>query len=379
MIVHKLRWTSPLGWSTVRGDGAPIAPHLLLLFGARAALQDSDALATLRARYPDARMVGCSTAGEICGTDVSDDAIVAAVVQFEHTRMRITTLPLTSMEESRHVGEALAESLAAEDLVHMLVLSEGIRVNGSALLDGLRSRLPATVLVTGGLAADGAQFEQTCVCVDGSCAGHAVAAIGLYGDRLQVGHGSLGGWDAFGPERVITRSNGNVLYELDGAPALELYKSYLGNDASDLPSSGLRFPLSVRGEAGAKGVVRTILGVDEAAGSLTFAGDVPQGHLAQLMKSSVNRLVDGAQGAATASHEALAGLNAELAILISCVGRKLVMNQRVEEEVEIVRDVLGEEAVMVGFYSYGEIAPFSGLSSCELHNQTMTITTFCER
>jgi len=363
----------------MRGDNALIAPQLVLLFGARAALQESDALAKLRARYPDARIVGCSTAGEICGTDVSDDTIVAAVVQFEHTRMRIAALPLTSMEESRDVGEALAETLAADDLVHMLVLSEGIRVNGSALLDGLRSRLPAKVLVTGGLAADGAQFEQTSVCVDGSCSGLTVAAIGLYGDRLQVGHGSLGGWDAFGPERVITRSEGNVLYELDGAPALELYKSYLGDDASDLPISGLRFPLGVRGEAGAKGVVRTILGVDDAAGSLTFAGDVPQGHLAQLMKSSVNRLVDGAQGAATSSHEALAGLNAELAILISCVGRKLVMNQRVEEEVEIVRDVLGDEAVMVGFYSYGEIAPFSGLSSCELHNQTMTITTFCER
>ncbi len=363
----------------MRGDHAPLAPQLVLLFGARAAIQESDALPTLRARYPDARLVGCSTAGEICGTDVTDETIVAAVVQFEHTQVRVAHLPLNSMEDSHRVGEALATSLRADDLVHVLVLSEGLQVNGSALLAGLREQLPAEVLVTGGLAADGAQFEQTCVCVDGGCTGRAVAAIGLYGNRLQVGHGSLGGWDAFGPERVITRSTGNILYELDGAPALELYKSYLGRHASDLPSSGLLFPLSVRSAKGEHGVVRTILGVDEAAGSLTFAGDVPQGHLARLMKSNVDRLVDGAQGAASASLEAVGSTPPELAILISCVGRKLVLKQRVEEEVESVRDVLGDDAVLVGFYSYGEIAPFSGSTACELHNQTMTITTLRER
>jgi len=378
MLVHKLQWTPPSGWRTVRGNDSPIAPQLLLLFGARAALEESDAVATLRARYPGARLVGCSTAGEICGTDVTDDTIAAAVVQFEHTPVRVAELPLPSMDASSRVGEALAEALHADDLTHVFVLSEGLQVNGSELLAGLRRRLPSHVLVTGGLAADGADFARTCVCIDDRCAGQVVAAIGLYGDRLRVGHGSLGGWDAFGPERVITRSAGNVLYELDGAPALELYKSYLGPHASELPSSGLLFPLSVRASHGESGVVRTILGVDEAAGSLTFAGDVPQGHLAQLMKANVDRLVDGAQGAAGAALEAMGNTTPDLAILISCVGRKLVLKQRVEEEVESVRDVLGADTLLIGFYSYGEIAPFSGSTVCELHNQTMTITTFRE-
>jgi hypothetical protein len=378
MLVHKLQWTPPSGWRTVRGNDIPIAPQLLLLFGARAALEESDAVATLRARYPGARLVGCSTAGEICGTDVTDDTIAAAVVQFEHTSVRVAELPLPSMDASSRVGEALAEALHADDLTHVFVLSEGLQVNGSELLAGLRRRLPSHVLVTGGRAADGADFARTCVCIDDRCAAQVVAAIGLYGDGLRVGHGSLGGWDAFGPERVITRSAGNVLYELDGAPALELYKSYLGPHASELPSSGLLFPLSVRASHGESGVVRTILGVDEAAGSLTFAGDVPQGHLAQLMKANVDRLVDGAQGAAGSALEAMGNTTPDLAILISCVGRKLVLKQRVEEEVESVRDVLGADAPLIGFYSYGEIAPFSGSTVCELHNQTMTITTFRE-
>jgi len=206
-----------------------------------------------------------------------------------------------------------------------------------------------------------------------------VAAVGFYGNRLRIGYGSMGGWDSFGPDRLVTRAEANVLYELDGSSALELYKRYLGPHAATLPASGLLFPLSLRGESGDQRVVRTILGIDVHAGSLIFAGDIPQGGYARLMKANVDRLIDGATGAATACHEPLGASTPSLAILISCVGRKLVLKQRTEEEVESVRNVLGAGAVLSGFYSYGEIAPFSSSAKCELHNQTMTITTFGER
>ena len=206
-----------------------------------------------------------------------------------------------------------------------------------------------------------------------------VGVVGLYGDRLRVGYGSMGGWDTFGPDRMITRSEGNVLFELDGEPALALYKRYLGEHAADLPASGLRFPLSLRNGSSENRVVRTILGVDEGKGSLTFAGDIPQGHHARLMKANVDRLIDGATGAATRSHEVVGSSSPELAVLISCVGRRLVLGQRIEEETESVRRVLGPDAAQCGFYSYGEIAPFTPSARCELHNQTMTITTFAER
>jgi hypothetical protein len=234
------------------------------------------------------------------------------------------------------------------------------------------------VAVTGGLAGDGERFQQTIVSCDGQTVDGAVAVVGFYGDRLRIGYGSMGGWDAFGPERLVTRSDGNILYELDGGSALELYKSYLGPHAKGLPSSGLLFPLSLRGDPGSPRLVRTILGVDEMQGSLIFAGDIPEGGYAQLMKANVDRLIDGAHGAAGACHDALGQNAPDLAVLISCVGRKLVMKQRVEEEVESVRDVLGAAARLTGFYSYGEIAPFLTSAKCELHNQTMTITTFAE-
>jgi len=138
------------------------------------------------------------------------------------------------------------------------------------------------------------------------------------------------------------------------------------------------FPLTVRADREGVGVVRTITAVDRAAGSLTFVGEVPSGHFARLMRANFDRLVDGAIGAAKTSLSALTGRSAELAILISCVGRKLVLKQRIEEEVEGVERVLGPKPVLTGFYSYGEISPFTPEARCELHNQTMTITTLAE-
>jgi len=195
---------------------------------------------------------------------------------------------------------------------------------------------------------------------------------------LQIGCGSMGGWDPFGPERLVTRSKANVLYELDGRSALDLYKTYLGEQAAGLPGTAMFFPLGMRRDDRDARVVRTILSVDEAAHSLTFAGDIPEGTHARLMTANFDHLVDGAMAAASTSLMASGGSAPDLALLISCVGRKVVMKQRIEEEVEGVGEVLGGTPALTGFYSYGEISPFTPGAPCELHNQTMTVTTLRE-
>jgi len=378
MIVEKRHWTAAGGWKVLRGALAPEDAQLVLVFGARTLLAEDHMRHAIRAFYPKARIVGCSTSGEIVGAEVADDSVVTLAMQFSRALVRVEHRALSNAEDSMSIGRQLAIALAEPELAHVLVFSDGIHVNGTALVNGLRSGLPAEVMVTGGLAGDGSNFEQTLILLDDECLDREVVAVGLYGESLKIGHGSLGGWDPFGPERVITRSRGNILYELDGAPALALYKSYLGLHANELPNSGLLFPLSIRESESARPLVRTILGIDEEAGSLTFAGDMPEGFRAQLMKANVDRLVDGAHGAALAAADESHSSPA-LALLISCVGRKLVLKQRVEEELEAVRDVLGDDVAMIGFYSYGEIAPASDSRCSELHNQTMTITTIDER
>lgn len=349
--------------------------RLVLAFGARERLAAE--WASIRGRYEGAVVLGCSTAGEILGTSVSDDSIAVAVTDFDATDLRAASTVLCEADGgSRGAGTRLARTLEGEGLRHVFVLSDGLNVNGSELVAGLVGELGAGVTVTGGLAGDGSLFAETSVGVGAEIGSGLVAAVGLYGPSIQVSSASLGGWDPFGPERVVTSSSGNVVFELDHQPALELYTRYLGEHAAELPGSALLFPLSVRIDGEGEPVVRTILGVDERTQSMTFAGNVPQGSLARLMKANFDRLIEGAAGAARAASK-VSG-SPELAILISCVGRKLVLKQRIEEEVEGVRDVVGPDTALVGFYSYGEISPFTPSARCELHNQTMTITTLSE-
>ena len=378
MRIEQRKWTEARGWTSEPLEAFRESAQLVLTFGATSILRERSLVEQVKTTYPGAHILGCSTAGEICGAQVSDDSLVTTAVSFEHTQLKGGQVKLSQVENSFQAGEYLARCLDPEGLVHVLVLSDGLAINGSDLVGGLTKHLPDRVTVTGGLAGDGERFEETLVFLDGVPEKNTIAALGLYGSRLKVGYGSLGGWDPFGPERLITRSKGNVLYEMDGRSALELYKKYLGEHAHGLPATGLLFPLSLRVKAGETGVVRTILSVNEQEQSMTFAGDVPEGAYARLMKANFDRLIDGAIGAAKTSYQAIGSTSPDLAVLISCVGRKLILRQRIEEEVEGVRDVLGEHTILTGFYSYGEISPFTPGAKCELHNQTMTITTFSE-
>lgn len=379
MKTAQLKFTAETDWQTIENPSTNFTPTLALIFGSTKLIKENVGVQKLKEKYPNTIFIGGTSAGEICGTSVVDDTIIATLIEFEKTTIKHVTKPVSNVEESFIVGEKIIEDLIAPDLKHVFVMSEGLHINGSELVRGLRSKLPAGVSATGGLAGDGANFSETFILDENGLAlSKSVSAIGFYGSSLSVSFGSMGGWDSFGVERLVTKSTNNVLYELDGKPALDLYKSFLGEHASNLPASGLLFPLNLRTEKDSEPVVRTILAVDEEKQSLTFAGDIPEGSYVRLMKANFDRLIEGAMGAAKGTLKSIKDENPSLAILISCVGRKLVLKQIIEEEVEGVQEILGTVPTLCGFYSYGEISPFSNDAKCELHNQTMTITTFKE-
>lgn len=350
-------------------------PDLLLLFGSVPQMTEPGLSDTLRAAFPKARQLGCSTAGEITSDGVDDGSCTITAVKFATTRLLAASTQLTGMADSFGAGERIGRQLAAVDLKTVLIFGPGVNINGSALVDGLTSIIGNAVPITGGLAGDGGAFKQTFTLGQEGVSEHGVVAIGLCGNALSFGHGSFGGWEPFGPARKVTRCEGNILYELDGEPALDIYKRYLGEHAQGLPASGLLFPFAMLGEDhNAIGLIRTILGVDEISGSLTLAGEINVNGYLKLMHASTDKLVNGAEAAAEAAKSLLEAPGESLAILVSCVGRKLVMGTRVDEEVEAVAEIFGSKAVLTGFYSYGEISPFTPGTSCKLHNQTMTIT-----
>ena len=373
MHARQSLWTAHQGWTGVSKGPA----DLLLAFGGTGAVTDKSLWNDVLRRHPGAIVLGCSTGGEIHGSDVLDESLSVTSLSFDRTRLRCAEAAVENAGGSFDAGAAIGKSLAASDLKTIFILSDGTRVNGSELIRGVRAHTGNKVVITGGLAGDGPRFGTTYVGLNDAPAPGRVAAVGFYGDAIAVGHGSAGGWDVFGPERRITRSKGNVLYELNGKPALDLYKHYLGEDAERLPGSALLFPLKVfPPDCPNEALTRTIVAIDETERTMTFAGDMPQGYSAQLMRGNFDRLIEGAADAA--NQAVLSSPGDRVAVLVSCIGRKLLLGQRICEEVEAVKDVFGDGTALTGFYSYGEVSPHAATDCAELHNQTMTITVFGE-
>lgn len=375
------QWSSADGWT----DPLPAAEsesekhNVLVLCFWSASIDPGPALADLRSAMPSAIVVGCSTAGHIVDREVTDWDFVATIVEFRDTEIRGTLVRVNGRDESRDAGMQLGKELLAMSETPpqaVLMLTDGLGIDGSHVTSGINVVMPAEVPISGGLAGDSARFEETFVTLNGETASSAAVAIGLWGENLVINHGVAGGWQPFGPQRVITKSEGAELLELDGQPALELYQRYLGDHADELPGSGLLFPLQISSPDGKQSLVRGVNDVDTVRKSMRFSGDIPVGWNAQLMRASIDRLVDGAINAANQSllQPAQEGT---LAFAVSCVGRRLVLRERAGEEIEACLQVLGDNVTLRGFYSYGEIAPVDGFVG--LHNQTMTLTTLAER
>nr|WP_315224659.1 FIST N-terminal domain-containing protein [uncultured Flavobacterium sp.] len=351
---------------------------LVLVFANRMQLELPEVIDAIRKEFPYEHLVFGSTAGEILDANVFDDSIVVTAIEFEKSTFAIKTDNIFNHnKDANALGQSLYEQIPKENLKHLFVLSEGSFVNGSSLIEGLENSIQNKVPISGGMCGDDAKFEKTLASYKEDPKEGEVVLIGFYGETLEISFSSFGGWSSFGPERIITRSEANVLYEIDGQPALDLYKKYLGDKANQLPQASLLYPLNVTPEGKSQAVVRTILNINNQDQSMILAGDAPENAKVQLMMASVDAIAEGASNAATLAMQNRIN-HPQLALLVSCVGRKLVMNQRVEEEIERVQEIIGNEVAITGFYSYGEMAPFSGNTFCELHNQTMTLTLISE-
>jgi hypothetical protein len=362
-------------------NGTAMADHsktqLVLGFGGKEIISTQAVYESLKLKFPEAHVVLCSTAGEIINKRVNDNSVSVAAIELEKTAIHPVGVNIRDYENSYEAGKALIRLINFENLSYILIISDGSTVNGSELVRGINELVNNRVPVTGGLAGDGTNFQSTVVGLNEKPSCGNIVAIPFYGKHFVVSHASMGGWEIFGPERTVTRSVANQLFEIEGQKALDLYKTYLGPYADELPGSALLFPLGIILNDNEEPIVRTILSIDQETGSMVFAGDIPVGSKVRFMKANFDKLVDAATTAAGQAFQKLSAAP-QLALLISCVGRKIILGKRTEEEVEAVANTFGSKTLLTGFYSYGEISPFNENAKCELHNQTMTITTFDE-
>ncbi|SFI51240.1 FIST signal transduction protein [Olleya namhaensis] len=351
---------------------------LVLVFGNRYMLEDKKVYEDIRQLFPDGHIVFASSCAEISSNTVNQDSITITAVEFEKSKFIIKTSNVLNTDlDSYKTGSDLIKQLPQEGLKYVFVVSEGSFINGSQLTKGMSSATEDNLVITGGLCGDDARFEKTLAAYNENPKEGELVAIGFYGDSLEISFSIHGGWTPFGPERIVTKSKDNILFELDGQPALDLYKKYLGDKAKDLPGAALLYPLNVTSTDESQSIVRSILNINEEENAVILAGDIKENSKVQLMMTNVDNIANASERAATQALQYRKN-KPELAILVSCIGRKLVLDQRVEEEIEEVIEVIGNDAVTTGFYSYGEIAPFHGETSCQLHNQTMTITLISE-
>lgn len=379
MKTVQLKKTKDSNWQYL-SEELQLENPLVLVFGNRYMLEDKNIYEEIKTLFKDGHIVFGSTSGDITSESVDDESITITAIQFEKSNFLIKTANVLNDAaeiNSFNTGKNLIAQFPEENLKHVFVVSEGSFINGSQLTQGMNAASDTNLVITGALCGDAARFEKTVSSYNENPKVGEIIAIGLYGESLEVSFSINGGWTPFGPERTVTKSKNNILYELDNKPALDLYKTYLGDKSKELPGAALLYPLKVKSTNDKQSIVRTILNINEEDNSMILAGDILENSKVQLMMTNVDNIVNAAEIAAENAVE-LRKIKPELAILVSCIGRKLVLDQRVEEEVEEVIEVIGHKTTVCGLYSYGEIAPFHGESNCQLHNQTMTITLISE-
>jgi len=375
MQIEQCRWQKEKGWGKGKLPGSLKDAQLVLFFSSKEILDEGALINGLKTSYPQAEIVGCTNEGQILGGEVTDHALVVTAIHFEHSSVVVVSQAVDDTAKSEELGVSLIQKLPAEGLRHVFALGDGSHLAGSSLAKGISSHLSPGIGVTGGFTPPNHRVYHNATLPNG-----AAVLVGLYGDKLQFSYAARTGWKSYGPIRKITKSQGEVLYELDNKPALDFYKEFLGPFANELPGIGLNYPMLVWGPHSDQttAIARTVVAVDENEKSLRCAGDLPEGYNVQFMITNNEMIVQGAATAAKLSLEAMQHTKPELALLMTCVSRKMMMKQRIEEEVEAVSDVLGENVKYTGFYTWGEITPLNFNDTCAFQNQVMAITAIRE-
>lgn len=350
--------------------------NLVLTFGEREQLDLFPPYEKLKELYPNAHIVICSTSGQISNNNLVNNQIVATAIELEKTDIKVLEINLLNINQSSY-SQKINDNLITNDLKALLVFSDGTNINGTELVNELQKIAGPKIPIFGGLAGDGIKFSKTTVGLNKNASDRVIALIGFYGNHIHFGFGCEGGWTNYGPEREVTHSEKNVLYKINNRYALDLYKEYLGLHANDLPGSAINFPLSMKENTSATPVIRTILSMDEQNKSMTFAGNIPQGSFVRLMEANLDKLIDASYESAKKSIQKQKK-TPDLALIVSCVGRKLVLKNRINEEFEAIKEAYGDKSLLCGFYSYGEISPTYESNACKLHNQTISILSISE-
>jgi hypothetical protein len=322
------------------------------------------------------QIIGCSTSGEISSSGLSINSAVLGGIASDCLDFEIVTVQGLK-KDSEAAGRQLAESFSSTPRL-LQIFSDGLTGNGCAILRGIANVFGDSVPVNGGAAGDNGEFVKTLQFCRDRVYSDAVCGIAFYGD-FRLGIGVQSGWAPIGLSKQVTRACGNIVFELNGEPALDVYERFLGQHAKKLPAIGVEYPLGFLKSSADKNqadhyILRATMSVDRAKRSILFAGEIPEGAIVNMTCGDKTSILEAA---GTAAREAISGIgNAtpEIIFCYSCMARKIVLGRRTEEEITRIRAEFDSRIPMIGFYTYGEFCPVGRKSSNYMHNETVTLS-----
>jgi hypothetical protein len=362
----------------------PHEPDIIWAFGAIRYNQRT-LLKGIRSISKDIPVIGCTTDGEITSSGLSSDTVAVLCLSADQIRFPTVSVPHLS-KGSFEAGVKIGDALYDCRCKYLQIFSDGLSGNATRVIDGIKKVLGDDIKIAGGAAGDGGQFRCTYQYGDDRILTDSIVAVGFAGD-FHYGVGVGGGWTPFGVAKRVTKSIDNIVYELDGQPALQVYEKFLGKYAALLPSVGVEYPLALLGPDGnieENGYVlsRATMGVDREKGAIRFAGDVPEGAFVKMTMGSEQDVIQAAQKAA---EDAICQLKKKrptampkAVFIYSCMARKIVLGSKAGEEFSHVKKGVGADTPTIGFYTYGEYAPVGKTNMSCFHNETITLTVIGE-
>ena len=319
--------------------------------------------AEITAVFPNAMLVGASTAGEIINGKMLENSTILSISIFEKTQI---SGYYNTGNDSYELGVNLSKQIFKKDTKCVISFLDGLNHNGQEYLYGLSSLNCNNAVIAGGMAADMLDFKQTYTIFGTKVFDRGAVCVALQGDELDVFQDYNLGWRAVGPTFTITKSYGPRVYEIDHRPVKEVYAEVLGEFAVEsMPASTIEFPLIYTD--GDMLVARSILNLFDD-GSILYGGNLEEGekvHFGLGSRTLVNQYAP--------KEELKDEKSLQACFIYSCIARKQFLNKELQKIFKIVDN----SAPSSGFFTYGEF--FFNENQAKLLNITTTMLFMRER
>lgn len=318
----------------------------------------------------DTPLIGCSSYAEINRLTALTHSV--SLLGSRRSTLRAKTVALPSDNHTAfEMGQLAGRELAPFHPDLLILVPDVLTINATQALRGVQSILGRHFPIIGGAAADNGDFARTFLLHNGTLQGSGLVGLALKGP-LRLETAARSGYIPLSTPRTVTAmENENILLELDGRPALDVYREFLGPRADEMPHVSVEFPIGTipPGMKEAPALTRAVFKIDEQRRALILGGDIPTGEQLRILGASRKDVLAGAREAAEQAHQALP--DADFALFFSCMSRKLALGPHYEEECKSALSLLPPEMPKLGFYTFGELSPRHGIS--EHHESTFTV------